>query len=355
MTLIAGFPSSGTPVLIGDLLTSNDSGPSGFAKKILIIRENFALGWTGHMVAAQSVIRSLQSSLNPNSIKLETVRAILTDPATSDLGLALRVQLICWVIDSNGHHCLFWDSHEPMVLSLEPAHYAGSGASTALHIVGSDGFHYSSPPDWPPDPHQVERGALTVTSRLMDYEMWGPSTKALGFGHAYEIIRLVDGTRFKYIDNALYVPILVELDENGRYLKNHFGTAFFKYHAYGNCSVIHIYNPTASHIDVQIIEPLGEKSPQADEIAQELTNKKPYFYPFKSDFYCFVFVLKSQKFLTPPYSVIIPEDEVEIAADTIVRMNISNKIFEIELNRNWTESSYKVIREGETNTHRSDS
>ncbi|MBH0177032.1 MAG: hypothetical protein HP491_04015 [Nitrospira sp.] len=86
MTLIAGFQSFGTPTLIGDLMLSGFAGTFTYQKKILLIHDNFAIAWTGHWVAANSVIRTLQSSLSLNNITLESVREVLTHSETSNLG-----------------------------------------------------------------------------------------------------------------------------------------------------------------------------------------------------------------------------------------------------------------------------
>lgn len=86
MTLIAGFHSFGTPTLIGDLMITSSRETVSYRKKILLISDNFAVAWTGHLFAAGSVIRSLQSSLSPNNITLESVREVLTHPETYNLG-----------------------------------------------------------------------------------------------------------------------------------------------------------------------------------------------------------------------------------------------------------------------------
>ncbi|NOS78441.1 MAG: hypothetical protein HOP35_10895 [Nitrospira sp.] len=351
MTLIAGFPAYGTPVLIGDFLTSTDAGPSGHSKKVLLISDNFALAWTGHWIAANSVIRSLQSSLDVSHVTLDSVTAVLTDPETSDLGSGINVQLVGWVADARGNHCFFWDSGKPMELSLEAPRYAGSGAKTALHIAGTHGLYHRSPPD-EHDPHQVSRGALGVTSRLMSYEMWGPSTKQWGFGHAYEILRLVDGRRFEYLDDTLYLPIGIELDEHGRYLRSKFGTAFFKYQAHGNCSIIHVHNPTTSNQEVDIITPPGREPAQAEEVTRDLSQRisnEGYSYPFESAFYCHIYQLKSPNFVSPQFFSVIPKEEVGFPGYG-VKVDIGKEAISVEIKREWAEWSYKTIFEAESNS-----
>jgi hypothetical protein len=99
VTLIAGFHSYGTPVLIGDFLITNNGEVSGLRKKLLLVAENFALAWTGHLVAANSVVTRLQTALGQDAPTLESVKAILTNPETiSGLG-SFQVTLICWAFD----------------------------------------------------------------------------------------------------------------------------------------------------------------------------------------------------------------------------------------------------------------
>jgi len=172
MTLIAGFHSFGTPTLIGDVMLTGSGGTFVHQKKVLLIHDNFALAWTGHWVAAASVIRTLQSSLSLNNITLESVREVLIHPETSNLG-NVEVRLIGWVIDARGEHCFLWNSLYPGKLYLEASHCDGSGELTALALVGTQGLHRKSPTG-PNEPDEDRRGALGVTTNLMAYEFGGP-------------------------------------------------------------------------------------------------------------------------------------------------------------------------------------
>ncbi len=224
MTLIAGFRSFGTPTLIGDFLITTGDAVAGLRKKVLIVADNFALAWTGHLLAADSVVKSLQSYLDLDAVQIEAVRAILTNRTTSDLG-TLHVSLICWVIDNQGDHCFRWNSQDPNKVRWGAPIYDGSGESFVEALVGGglrDSFKPTSI-----DPDRTVDGALDVTTKLMVSEMLGPSTHPHGFGFAYEIIQ-GKSHRFEYVDNILYFAVTHELDDTGKHFSSHFAGSIYK-------------------------------------------------------------------------------------------------------------------------------
>ncbi len=343
MTLIAGFHSFDTPVLIGDFLTTSTLGTSGLRKKILRIADNFALAWTGHLVAADLVIRFIERSLDLNSVTFASVEAVLTDGAALSEFSGLQVRLVCWVIDSEGQHCFRWNSLYPHRLFSGAPTYDGSGELWALALAGVNGLRYSSPPDTVV-PDQAIRGALGITTNLLDSEMWGPSTRALGFGFGYEILQWVNGTRFEYIDNALYIPLTFELDDQGHFLKREFGSSFYKYEAHDNCSVLYIYDPIAHKQDRHVITPPGRHSEQiADELCQRIV--KPTPYPFESDYYCISIRLKGLAFVTPPslFFIIARDESQRPGAPCRIDPSKADEIW-ISYDRKWVEWMYDTIR-----------
>lgn len=252
MTLIAGFRSYDTPFLIGDfLLTSNTLGRSGLRKKILLIADNFALAWTGDLFAAEVVIKTLQSRLDLSGVTLENVRAVLTK---SPLHLGVfHVVIICWIVDHEGQHCFRWRSDYPKEFFVGCPMYDGSGEEVIEAIAGPKGLHDSSGNS---NVNPVV-AALQVTTNLMKAEIFGPSTETFGFGFAYELLYLVDGFKFEYVDNVSYTGITYELDENGHYIGSSFSGAYYKYQSYGNLTAIFIYDPIARSQERHVITPTG--------------------------------------------------------------------------------------------------
>jgi hypothetical protein len=285
MTAIAGFRSFGIPVLIGDFLVTKPTeaaGESGLRKKLVVISDNCAVAWTGQLPAADSVIRSIQAGTIGGLITLESIYAILTDPATSEMG-ALSVRLIGWVIDDRGQHCFSWNSQNAhTVLPGAPA-FDGSGAASIQQLVGNVGLgpvHDGSGEG--PDPALA---ALQITTRLMNDELLGKTKFELEFGFAYEVA-LFRNQRFEYTDNILYLAITWELDEAGRYAGCTFVGSLYKYRVKDNFTQIHVYNPTTHVLKRHVVEPVGVYSRKlGDEMVLGLPTD-PREFPWDSDYYC---------------------------------------------------------------------
>ena len=351
MTLIAGFHSFGIPTLIGDLMITRSRETVSYRKKILLISANFAVAWTGHLFAAGSVIRSLQSSLSPNNITLESVREVLTHPETYNLGSG-EVRLIGWVIDVRGQHCFLWNSLYPRELYLEASHCDGSGELTALALVGTKGLSRNSPTD-PNKPDEDRRGALAVTTELMAYEFWGPSTRPWGFGFAYEILQLVNDTHFKYLDNTLYIPLACELDEHGHYISTTFGASQTKYKAHGNYSFFYVHNPISKTHDIYGVPPPGPGPVESDEVdgvvedlRQRIRNDTLSF-PYESDYYCVSVRLRSPVFETSRAFMVMSKHEA--AQYFGLNLNIVDNGINLQINGEWVEWFYETVRHDVTN------
>jgi hypothetical protein len=119
--------------------------------------------------------------------------------------------------------------------------YDGSGDDCAQALAGV-GVRHSASPDVP-DPKRAVDGALTITTELMRPEMLGTTNKSQGFGFAYELLCLVDGQHFEYVNNVLYYAIIWELDETGRYLGGGFHGPVYKYEAHGNLTAVYTFDP----------------------------------------------------------------------------------------------------------------
>jgi hypothetical protein len=343
MTLIAGFHSFGSPTLVGDLMVTASGGTFTHQKKVLLIHDNFALAWTGHLVAAHLVIRTIQSSLSFNNITLESVREVLTHSETSDLG-RIEVRLIGWVIDARGQHCFLWNSSYPRELYLQPSHCDGSGELTALASIGTQGLHHESPTD-PNQSDEDRRGALSVTTGLMAYEFWGPSTRPHGFGLGYEILQLVNGTHFEYLDNALYIPLACELDERGHYISTTFYPSQTKYKAHGNCSIFHFHNPIAKTQNLYAVPPPNPNPMEYDAVIEDLRQRllnKTYSFPLESDYYCISLRLRSPVFETSRAHMVMTKHEA--AQFSGLNIKIINEGINIEISGEWVEWFYETIR-----------
>lgn len=330
MTLIAGFRSYGTPVLIGDFLITDGNAVSGLRKKVLLVSDNFALAWTGHLLAANSVVNSLQSSLDLANVTFKSVKAILTDPATSDLGM-LHVSLICWIIDDQGQHCFRWNSKYPKKLFLGETLYDGSGDSFAEALAGT-GLRHSSAPN-SIDPAEAVKGALYVTTNLMVSEMLGPSTQSRGFGFSYEII-LAREHRFEYVDDILYFAVTHDMDRTGKYLGSHFAGSIFKYQSRENYSLINVYDPSRNAHNVHIVRPVGQQPNEVLNTLILMAERSDYYFPFPSQHYCVFSHFNAPNFKSPPLVIVqgnhVPLDKrmFEVSAMNELHLHVNPDMIE---------------------------
>ena len=340
MTLIAGFHSFGTPVLVGDFLITSGGEVSGLRKKILLVAHNFALAWTGDLVAANLVVKSLQADLDRDAVTLESVKAILTNPATASNLRPLQVQLICWVVDGQGAHCFRWNSDYPHELFPGAPQYDGSGDSFVQALAGV-GLRDSATPEGT-NPNRAVDGALSVTTELMRSEMLGPTNKPRGFGFAYEILCLVDGQRFEYVNNVLYYAITCELDGSGKYLRGGFFGSYYKYEAYGNFTAVYVYDPSTSTQSRYVVPPVGLYSEQAEaDLLQRMAKPQYRPFPFDSDHYNAFVLLKAPNFSCPPTSMYFGKKAAQV--HQIIDISKPNAI-SLRVPPDMVERMYREIR-----------
>jgi hypothetical protein len=280
VTAIAGFRSFGIPVLIADF-SKEASAEYALRKKLVVLSDNCAVAWTGHLLAADSVIKKIQSATNGDLITMESITAILTDPATTLETGVPSVRLIGWVGDGHGQHCFSWNSeYAHTVVPGAPA-FDGSGVASIQQLVGNVGAVHDESGE-APDPILP---ALQITTRLMNDELLDSTKFELGFGFAYEVA-FVKNQRFQYADNILYLAITCDLDQAGRYSGSTFVGSLYKYRVAENFTQISVYNPTTHVQERHVVEPVGFYSRKiGEEIVQRL-GANPREFPWDSDYYC---------------------------------------------------------------------
>lgn len=271
------------------------------------------------------------------------MREVLTHPETYNLGSG-EVRIIGSVIDDHGQYCFLWNSLYPRELYLEASHCDGSGEFTALALVGTKGLHRNSPTD-PNEPDEDRRGALQITTQLMGCEFWGPSSRPWGFGFAYEILHLVNGTHFKYLDNALYIPLACEFNEHGRYMSTTFYPSQTKYKAHGNYSIFYVHDPIAKTENIYGVPPPGPDPAQSNVVVEDLRQRllnNTYSFPLESDYYCVSLRLRSPVFETSGAAKVMSKHEA--AQFTGLTINIVGKAIKLKISGEWVEWFYETIR-----------
>jgi hypothetical protein len=316
----------------------------GARKKILRLSHNFVLAWTGHLIAARSVINSIRSSLDLNAVTFDAVKAILVNPATSNLGLGLEVILVCWIIDGDGIHCFLWNSRYPHELFSGSPQYAGSGEDTIRALVGPRGVVFPSGSPGEDFPQLSTVCALGIVGQLLRNEMQGRSTWQLGFGFAYEVLMWKDGVRFEYLDNILYLTLKCVLDKNSKFLGRDFGDKFYKYESDGNRTKVFVYDTKTRHQDIHLITAPGDDNEEEHwAYLHNAVRESGYRYPFKSDFYIVVIEFKSPEFTYSNFVRIVPQNDPEFIFD--VSTSGSKSLLDLRFQPATIESMYRYIKE----------
>jgi hypothetical protein len=254
MTLIAGFQHEGIPLLLGDFLLTSDGQRSGLRKKINLISPNFVIAWTGHLLAAKSVIDSLNREFQGRRTSRNGIHNFLTKYAVSDLG-NLQVHLIGWVVDSEPS-CFLWNSSYPHELFYSDYHIDGSGTKIFERLFASVGIT-----DTESSSESrillANQFALFLACELISDEVLQGNNQRMGFGHAYEVLYF-DGDEFIYLDNITYMTWDFNFDLDSKLTRTNLYKVVFKYRNFGDFSIVQISNFENSHTDLHAITPVIE-------------------------------------------------------------------------------------------------
>lgn len=300
MTLVAAFRSYNIPALIGDLLITTTGKKETQRKKLRIVADQLAIAWTGHLVAAETVVEALQIRLAKHQpLGRNVLESILTDPNFVELG-SRHVTLLGWIVEDTTAHCFCWNSDYPIEVFYGDPMFDGSGEFEARRLFGEVGIR-SSDPIYVSDREDAVAGVLSTVTNLMKAEVVGPSFRHLGFGFAYEAILLNEEFRFEYINNVLYYSLVHELNDEGNYLSSRFTGKPIKVTDCGGNSLIFVYDPDRKEQSYHLIRPVGLPI-QFDQEAliAELTSSQRVS-PFSAANYCAFLSFEAPDFSSPPF------------------------------------------------------
>lgn len=332
MTLVAGFRAFGCPILLGDFLLTSPQG-HGVRKKIVRVAPNFAVAWTGHLAAADSVVRCLQDGLACGTVDMSAVERILITPSTAELG-SLSVVLVGWVADATGEHSFRWRSDYPHeVFRVDPV-FEGSGQQTAASLIGSGRAGQLNASD------PVAVSGLDVATRLMATELVDESYSDLGFGFAYELLAMNPHRTFEYVDEVLYFAVTHEFDAGGRHQKSAFLGRIFKYWTVNEFSFWRMIDPTSPEDqELHIVTPIGRyDSYEADRLLRHCAAQKEF--PFSSDHYVSFFHLQAPGFASPLLVANLHDDRSGEGAPIAV----TGDSLHLALDRGVLEHTYRIVR-----------
>lgn len=251
MTLIARFDSFDTPILMGDFLISATNRPAGLKKKICRIGSNLAIGWTGHRLAAEIVIKQLDQYCCEHKISQSTLEEFFTTFNTADL-CQLSVHIIGWLITDTENCPFLWNSEYPGELFYDHPIFDGTGADVVAQQVGS-GFRGNFT-DHTPLPDMPLTATLRVATELMKDEITDKINQTMGFGHAYEILYW-NGERWEYLDNIAYLVITIRLNEQEIAESYEITGSIYKYSTHGEFAVTEHFRLKDNHHHISIITP----------------------------------------------------------------------------------------------------
>jgi hypothetical protein len=341
MTLIAAFQVNDNPALLGDFrVTRGGDGFRSTRRKLLRVASNFAIAWTDQLVAANFVARALQSKLDLNAVTIEAVTQVLTNPSIALELAELRVTLLGWVVDETGHHCFRWNSAYPSELFFGAPMYDGVGEDFAKARLGSGNIRRKSPGPFRSEEEQRTRNALFFATHLMLPELVGQS--AHDFGHAYEVLKFIEGRGFEYIDNVLYFVVSCRFDSDGRYVSHRLLGSFIKYEVRDDFAIVSSWPVNGSTgVIVDLINPVGEYSVQR---GKELMQGFPRHPLFESDYYCTFLHFNAPGFVSPPMAQTISRSDPQFAR--VIR--IREERLEFVVRPQMLERMFKGVRDDMT-------
>ena len=295
MTLIAAFRSNGIPALVGDLLVTAGA-IHGSRKKLLVVADNLAIAWTGHLIAAQIVCKALQGMSQNTTVSEDNLRALLTAFHPGDFA-SLQVTIVGWLIEPKRQLCFRWRSDYPSEVFYGDPMTDGSGSRLADQYIGTRGL-VGDPPTEQPHHVAVSR-ALQVVAELMRDEMHGRPNTSSGFGYAYELVVLNAAGRFDYVDDVLYFGLCHQLTEAGRYVSSALFGPILKIEHREGLAVLYQFDPTTREETRDLITGPGFRRPELEEkIMLEICAKAKAF-PLDSAYFCQLLQFDVPNFVTP--------------------------------------------------------
>ncbi len=230
MTLIAAAVVEKTPVVLGDVLLTNDlqkrneifyptfspllRGPSQrpgiacplIAKKVHILNDRFTVAWAGSLVAAETAMILLRHAFGakPPENAAQVKEVLAGDVALIEHAGGPLVMV--GAIEGLEKPCFRWSTANPYVMESGSVFVDGSGGSFFKSIVEGEyelqaGVNLS----------EADRAGLfcaTQVSRVFAKEALG-GTIERAFGGGYDIAVLRDG-RFQYLSDCTFLPVLFE-------------------------------------------------------------------------------------------------------------------------------------------------
>jgi hypothetical protein len=284
MTLVAAFRVIGAPALLGDLLITSPGGHESTRKKIVKLADNLVVGWTGHLVAAQLVISTLQHSLGGSLATFTWLRDTLTSFNQNEFGI-LDVILVGWLVDNESETCFRWRSDYASEVFTGDPMIDGSGAESIFRDIG---LGLNSAKLIPPDYEERRKVLGRLMGELMREEIRGPTNRPYGFGHGFEVLLFENG-RFEYVD-ILYYALQYTMLADGKYESFSLIEPIVKFTHREGYTIVWTLDATPNTEKRELITPPGITNDVVERRLLSVISQSKF--DFRSDLYCQLICIK---------------------------------------------------------------
>jgi hypothetical protein len=224
MTIIAAIKISETPVLIGDILISRTGieqphieiptiddvnlilpeewqrNVCGLYPKLVLINSSLTIAWTGHVIAARSLIEEIRGKFGGVDFVPDELFFFLKNDESIDTSLELTI--IGWVIVNGKPISFHWNSEERNKVNLNGEYVEGSGAVQFKdHVSKQESIHGPI--------NSIDSaclGALGLIGSMLTEEFYSGNSIEQLYGGGYQII-VFDKGKFVFIDDYIVIPL----------------------------------------------------------------------------------------------------------------------------------------------------
>lgn len=267
MTVIGAFRSHGVPALLGDFLITAGGAAVGTKRKLTRLRGTCVVGWSGGLLTADRAVAHLNDVLGERPDRAE-VEAALVGVEAVVRELPGIVSLVGWV-GAPDPEAFLWRSSDPDNVHWGGPWYDGSGADVLFRLAGPEGLHAPAEGDNAPAPNPIQ-GLLHLASNLMSDEVLGQGLRAIGVGHAYEML-VWTGEAFEFVDDIVYCTIQVDFADDGTVKAMQLLEPAFKYSVHDDVAIVARFRPSDNATEVHIMTCVGlPDSGVAEAVLSEL-------------------------------------------------------------------------------------
>jgi hypothetical protein len=281
MTLIAAYTNKGIPFLIGDVTLTKKGGIRSLRKKVYVISDNFAVGWTGHMFVAKKVIAALKNEFADNVVTKASMQDFFESYEPHEFG-SLQTNFIGWVVDDEPH-CFRWNCLYPKEVFYDSQFVDGSGQKYFERLKNRA---WQSGPSMLPIEDDAFLSVINDVAHARFEESLYRGTWDRSFGVSYDILGFTEG-RFGYVRSIAYIGWDYFWDSHKGTGRLEQAPVIVKYNCMGSYSIIqealhgkHYDGKTINHLS----RPVYDDMPQA--------NLSNFLLTLDSDYYANYFLFR---------------------------------------------------------------